>query len=84
MLRTLEGTIDPEGNVRFRETVHLTRPQRVLVTLLEGDDATPASDPGSANQLLALLNTPAFQDRPFGSADELEATVEANRAAWDS
>lgn len=83
MLRTLEGTIDPEGKVRFRETAHLTRPQRVLVTLLE-EEATPASDPGSGSQLLALLNTPAFQDRPFGSADELEATVEANRVTWDS
>ena len=83
MLRTLEGMLDPEGQVRFREEVHLTRPQRVLVTLLEEDAAFPVAEPGHVNQLLALLATPAFRERPYGLAAELEATVESNRSAWD-
>ncbi len=82
MLRTLEGTLDPEGIVRFRESVQLTRPQRVLVTLLE-DDTLPASEPGSVDQLLSLLATPVFSGRPYGMAKELEATVQSNRSAWD-
>ena len=82
MLRTLEGTLDPEGTVRFRESVQLTRPQRVLVTLLE-DDTLPANEPGSIDGLLALLATPAFSERPYGLAEELDATVESNRSVWD-
>jgi hypothetical protein len=84
MLRTLEGTLNPEGTVRFREAVQLTRPQRVLVTLLEDDAAWPASEPGSVDQLLALLATPSFSERPYGLAEALEATVESNRSAWDA
>ena len=83
MLRTLEGTLDPKGNVSFREAVRLTRPQRVLVTLLEEDDTIQSGEPGSAGRVLALLSTPAFIARPYGSAEELEATIEANRVAWD-
>jgi hypothetical protein len=79
MLRTLEATLDPEGTVRFREAVQLTRPQRVLVTLLEDEAAWPASEPGSVDQLLSLLATPAFSGRPYGVAEELDATVESNR-----
>lgn len=83
MLRTLEGTLDPEGQVRFREPVSLTRPQRVLVTLLEDDTALAVAEPGSVSQMLALLATSPFSDRPYGLAAELEATVESNRSAWD-
>lgn len=84
MLKTLEGTLDLQGNVRFREAVQLTRPQRVLVTLLEEDDTTQFGEPGSVDQLLALLAAPPFSDRPYGLAAELEATVESNRSAWDA
>ena len=83
MLRTLEATLDPEGRVRFREAVQLTRPQRVLVTLLEDEATLPTAEPGSVDQLLALLATSAFSRRPFGLAEELEAMVESNRSAWD-
>ena len=83
MLKTLEATIDPEGRIRFREKIRLTRPQRVLVTLLDEENAPAGDDEGGVTRMLALLSAPDFRDRPFGSAAELEAMVEQNRNAWD-
>jgi len=83
MLKTVEATLDPEGTIRFKERIRLTRPQRVLVTLLEEESAPPDDEEGSVARMLALLAAPAFRDRPVGSAAELEAIVEQNRNAWD-
>jgi hypothetical protein len=83
MLRTLEGTLDPEGKIRFREKFNLTRPQRVLVTLLDEENVAQDSRAGNLESLLFLLAAPEFRDRPTGSAEELETVVEHNRNAWD-
>lgn len=83
MLKTLEATLEPEGTIHFREEVRLTRSQRVLVTLLEEDSAASEAGPGSVARMLALLAEPAFRDRPFGSAEELETIIEQNRNAWE-
>ena len=41
MLTTLEAVLNPDGELRFLEPVHLTSAQRVLVTFTEAvDDAT--------------------------------------------
>ena len=82
MLKTLEATLEPEGTIRFREQLHLTRPQRVLVTLLEDESASVTDEMGSVAQMLALLATPTFRNRQVGSAEELEAIVEHNRNDW--
>lgn len=79
MLRTVEGTLDPEGTIRFREEVWLEKSQRVLVTLLGDSDAN--GEAGNVSSVLALLQQPAFRERPIGSAAELEQTVSANRDA---
>jgi len=84
MLKTVEGTLDPEGTIHFHEQLRLTRRQRVLVTLLEeGDDVTVDDEPDSWERLLSLLASPEFRNRPMGSAEELEALVEQNRNGWD-
>lgn len=83
MLKTLEAIIDPEGRIRFREKIRLTRSQRVLVTLLEDENAPSGDEEGGVARMLALLSMPDFRGRPFGSAAELEALVEQNRNAWD-
>ena len=80
MLKTLEATIDPEGRIRFREKIRLTRSQRVLVTLLDEENAPAGDDEGGVARMLALLSAPDFRARPFGSAAELEAMVEQNRS----
>ena len=83
MLTTLEGTLDPEGTIRFRETLRLTRPRRVLVTLLDDEAAAADKDDGGLASLRSLLAAPEFQNRPYGAAAELEAFVDQTRNAWD-
>ena len=35
MIRTVEAVIDPQGNVRLLEEIHLPEPRRALVMILE-------------------------------------------------
>jgi hypothetical protein len=83
MLKTLEGTLDPEGTITFREQLHLTKAQRVLVTLLGDEDASTNGEGGDVSRVLALLARPEFRDRPVGDALALETAVVLNRDAWD-
>jgi hypothetical protein len=39
MIQTVEAVIDPQGNVRLLEPVHLPAPRRVLVTILDDEPA---------------------------------------------
>jgi hypothetical protein len=54
MLHTVEAVIDMQGHVQWLEDVHLHRPQRVLITLLDPDtDETLAlSEPALAREWL--------------------------------
>jgi len=83
MLTTLEGTLDPGGTIRFREKLRLTGPRRVLVTLLDDETLAAGEDSANVDSLQALLASPEFQNRPIGSAEDLEALVTQNRDAWD-
>lgn len=82
MLNTLEGTLNPDGTIHFRERLRLNKSRRVLVTLLEEEDALP-EDAERMKRLQALLAAPEFRDRPYGSPEELETVIDHNRAAWD-
>ena len=53
IIRTLEAVVDPDGNVRLLETVHLAGPRRALVTIL--DDAPRSEE-------TALLTERALAD----------------------
>ena len=86
MLRTLEGTLDPEGHIQFSEAIRLTKPHRVLVTLLHEESAQAAGEvglEGNLHPLQALLDSPAFRERPYGSPEEMEAQIQENREAWE-
>jgi hypothetical protein len=83
MLNTLEGMLDPDGTIRFREKFRLSKSRRVLVTILEEED-TPQEDAAErTKRLQALLAAPRFRERPYGEPGELEALVAHNRTAWD-
>ncbi len=82
-MRIIEGTLDPEGTIRFHETLHLTRPHRVLVTLLEDELPERQGESDHPESLLSLLTTPEFRKRPLGSAEELEAVIEQIRESWN-
>ena len=53
MIRTLEAVVDPDGNVRLLEAIHLAGPRRALVTIL--DDAPHSEE-------TALLSERALAD----------------------
>ena len=53
MIRTVEAVVDPSGNVRLLENVHLSGPRRALVTIL--DDAPRSEE-------TALLSERALAD----------------------
>jgi hypothetical protein len=55
MIRTIEATIDEQGNVKLLEPVQLHSTQRALVTILE--DA-PLASPNES----ALLSEPALAE----------------------
>jgi len=87
MLRTLEATIDSEGKVHFAERVQLKKPRRVLITLLDDEITQPTNhihQTGSLEHVLALLASPEFRGRPYGSPEEIEVTIQENRITWDN
>jgi len=53
MIRTVEATIDEQGNVKLLEPVNLATPRRALVTILEDSPAASANE-------TTLLSEPAL------------------------
>jgi hypothetical protein len=52
MLRTIEATIDENGEVRLNEPVKVSRPSRALLTILDApviDEVTLLSEPALAD-----------------------------------
>ncbi len=66
------------GNVRLLEPLHVTKPTRALLTLLE-DTIAPAEGQGNAAELLKLLRSPEFASRRSYTAEEIEVQIEENR-----
>ncbi len=89
MLQTHEATLHPDGTLAFRNDVPLKGTHRVLVTILEEAVAQVAPvtadrlPPGDVQRTLRLLNSPLFQERPYGSTADIEKTIKENRDAWD-
>jgi len=65
----------------LREPIHVTKPTRALVTLLE--DTTPAAGMGNVAELLKVLRSPEFVNRKSYSAEEIEAQIQENRESWE-
>ena len=55
MLHTMEAVIDEQGNVRLLETLHLSKPCRALVTILE-------EEPGGAAETTLLSERALAKD----------------------
>jgi hypothetical protein len=85
MLQAIEAVIEKNGMVRLKEPVHPVRPVRAVITLLEpliaGQSVT---NTGNVSNVLALLNSPTFQNAPTGNPISMEAVIQANRIAWES
>lgn len=65
MLQTFKGVIDLDGRLRTTERINLSKPRRVIVTLLDSDPAEDDFD-------LALLSETALA-RDWNRPEEDEA-----------
>ena len=80
MLQTIEAILEPSGEVRLLEPVHVSRPSRALLTILE----TPtAHERGSAAALLQRLRDNPLSPEYCRSAEEIDAQIEQERNAWE-
>lgn len=87
MLQAVEAIIHPDGTVRLLENLTVSRPTRVILTLLSGlgNDAREsvwASTKGNVADTLAFLKSPSHRARPVGDAAIIEQAIQENRDAW--
>ena len=69
MLKTVEAVLEPSGEVHLLEPIHVSRPSRVLLTLLE----TPTEpERGSAAALLQRLRDNPLPQECRRSAEEIQ------------
>lgn len=80
MLQTVEAILEPSGEVRLLEPVHVFRPARVLLTILETPEAP---ERGSAAALLQRLRDNPLPPQCRRSAEEIDAQIEQERNAWE-
>lgn len=83
MLRTVEGIVDVDGQIRWLEPLRVAKPSRVLVTLLPDKNETHSEPAGNIAALQTFLQSPDFLNRPTGSAAEIEAQIQEMRNSWD-
>jgi len=74
-----KAIIEKNGTVRLLEPIQLNSHMRAVITLLE-----PLEKQGNSRNVLELLQSPAFQNVPANNPVELEATILANRNAWEN
>ncbi|MGH8547183.1 MAG: hypothetical protein ACRERU_00980 [Methylococcales bacterium] len=80
MLQTIEAILEPSGEVRLLEQVHVSTPARALLTILE----TPASsERGVAVALLKRLRDNPLPQEGRRSEAEIDTQIEQERNAWE-
>jgi len=84
MLQTIEIEIDASGRIHSLEPLTFTPSGRALLTLLD-QPVIPRDTPlaGRAGDILALLASPRFANRPVASAEEVERRIAERRNEWD-
>jgi hypothetical protein len=80
MLQTIEAILEPSGKVRLLEPIHVSKPSRVLLTLLE---VPLERETGKAETLLRHLQNNPLPLLGRRSMAEIDAQIEAERSAWD-
>ena len=82
MLTTVEAEVDTDGKVELLEPVRVKKRSRAIVTILDDPNGN-GEKRGNGERLLALLRSPAFQDRKVYTNEEIEQQIEENRNSWD-
>ena len=74
MLQTVEAELDVNGQIRLLEPLHVTKPSRVLVTLLQETNSASQSK-GNAAVALKFLRENRLPDATRPSVEEIEAQI---------
>lgn len=84
MLQTIEIEIDASGRIHPLEPLAFTPSGRALLTLLEKPAiSSPSPVVGRAGDILALLASPRFANRPVAGVEDVSKRIAALRDDWD-
>ncbi|HPE58928.1 MAG TPA: hypothetical protein PLB10_01215 [Thiolinea sp.] len=85
MLQAVEAIIHPDGTVRLLENLTVTRPTRVVLTLLPGSGMVSVWDSGKGRveDTLAFLKSERHRLRPAGDPAAMEQVIQEYRDEWD-
>jgi len=83
MLQTIEIEIDASGRIHPLEPLAFTPSGRALLTLLEKPAISSPPVVGKAGDILALLESPRFANRPDAGVEEMSKQIAALRDDWD-
>ena len=74
MLQTVEGILDVDGQIRWLEPLHVEKPSRVIVTLLQDHNGS-SQVKGNAGDALQSLRKNRLPDAARPSVAEIEAQI---------
>ncbi len=80
MLQTVEAEIKTDGTVTLLEAVDVKTTTRALVTVL-GNGVS--REKGNVREILELIRSPEFKERPSYSAETIQAQIDEARNSWE-
>ena len=84
MLQTIEIEIDASGRIHPLEPLAFTPSGRVLLTLLDKPAISEQRHVvGRAGDILALLASPRFANRPVAGTEDVSKRIAELRDDWD-
>ncbi len=82
MLQTVEAEIQVDGSIRLLQPLHVIRPSRALVTLLDAENAH-ISQKENATDVLKFLREYRLSENARPNAEEIEAQIVEARESWE-
>ena len=82
MSQTVQAEINVDGSIRLLEPIHVSKPTRALVTLIEGE-YIPTERLGNVAKILQLLRENRLSDSARPTPEEIETQIAKARESWD-
>jgi hypothetical protein len=82
MRQTVEGILDVDRQIRWLEPLHVARPSRIIVTLLQEHNGTSPVK-GNAKQALQSLRKNRWPAAARPSVAEIETQITEAQESWD-
>ena len=82
MSHTVQAEINVDGSIRLLEPIHVDKPTRALVTLIDGE-YNSVDRPGNAANVLKFLRENRLPDAAKPTREEIETQIAEARESWD-